>query len=78
MSKIIKLDDVGEEIGNKVYAVVWYPKSGEPQVLREFRSYKKALLHKLDMMDKCDDFNLVIKVRDAVSYRDTDEEDYQI
>ena len=62
---------------NKIYGVFWYPKSGEPQLLREFRSYKAALLHKLDMIDKCNDFNIVIKVRDLSEYRDTDEEDYE-
>ena len=66
------------DIGNRVYDVFWYPKSGEPQLLREFRSYKAALMHKLDMIDKCEDFNIVIKVRDLSDYRDTDEEDYQI
>lgn len=66
------------DIGNRVYGVFWYPKSGDPQLLREFRSYKAALMHKLDMIDKCEDFNIVIKVRDLSDYRDTDEEDYQI
>lgn len=66
------------DIGNRVYGVFWYPKSGEPQLLRKFRSYKAALMHKLDMIDKCEDFNIVIKVRDLSDYRDTDEEDYQI
>ena len=65
------------ELGNRVYGVFWYPKSGEPQLLREFRSYKAALMHKLDMIDKCNDFNIVIKVRDLSDYRDSDEEDYQ-
>lgn len=65
------------DIGNRVYGVFWYPKSGEPQLLREFRSYKAALMHKLDMIDKCNDFNIVIKVRDLSDYRDSDEEDYQ-
>ena len=60
------------DIGNRVYGVFWYPKSGEPQLLREFRSYKAALMHKLDMIDKCNDFNIVIKVRDLSDYRDSD------
>ena len=65
------------DIGNRIYGVFWYPKSGEPQLLREFRSYKAALLHKLKMYDDLNDFNIVIRVRDLGSWRDTDEEDYE-
>jgi len=63
------------ELGNRVYGVFWYPKSGEPQLLREFRSYKAALMHKLDMIDKCNDFNIVIQVRDVSDWYFMEEEE---
>lgn len=54
---------------NKIYGVFYYAKSGEPQLLREFRSYKAALNHKLDMIDKMKDFNFIIMERDLSEWR---------
>lgn len=54
---------------NKVYGVFVYFKSGEPVLLREFRSYRAALLHKLEIIDKYNEYNIVIKVRDMSEWR---------
>lgn len=58
---------------NKIYGVFYYTKSGEPQLLREFRSYKAALLHKLDMIDRMNDLNFCIKVRYLSDWKDLDD-----
>lgn len=59
---------------NKIYGVFYYAKSGEPVLLREFRSYKAALLHKLEMIDQMKDLNLCIKVRYLSAWRDLTDE----
>lgn len=58
---------------NKIYGVFYYTKNGEPQLLREFRSYKAALLHKLDMIDRMNDLNFCIKVRYLSDWKDLDD-----
>ena len=54
---------------NKIYGVFYYAKSGEPVLLREFRSYRAALLYKLDMTDKMSDFNFCIMERVMSDWR---------
>lgn len=59
---------------NKIYGVFFYRKSGEAILLREFRSYKAALLHKLEMMDQRADLNFCIKVRYLSDWKDLTDE----
>lgn len=54
---------------NKIYGVFYYAKSGEPILLREFRSYKAALIHKMEMCEQTSDWNFIIMERDLSEWR---------
>lgn len=54
---------------HKIYGVFYYRRNGQPELLREFRTYRAALLHKMDMMEKLEDFNFVIMERDLSEWR---------
>lgn len=54
---------------NKIYGVFYYTDAKEPILLREFRSYRAALIHKMEMCEQTSDFNFMIMERDLSDWR---------
>lgn len=59
---------------NKIYGVFYYRLNGKPELLREFKSYKAALMHKMEMIERIQDFNFIIMERDLSEWRPTHEQ----
>lgn len=54
---------------NKIYGVFYYTDAKEPILLREFRSYRAALIHKMEMCEQTSDYNFMIMERDLSDWR---------
>lgn len=54
---------------NKIYGVFYYTDEKEPILLREFRSYRAALIHKMEMCEQTSDYNFIIMERDLSEWR---------